>query len=266
MAWDAWLVRLVRGRAHRALTGVVGGYADFAEGTGCPRETSEVPGRFVVVIVDLDAGWSVEGERFGSFAGGLYRRPVRVRHEGSSCGVQFDLEPPAARAVLGVPAGELAHRTVALEDLLGRGAADIAERLHACADSRARFAILDDLLMRKLARSSSAAAQPDTERAWALLRARGGQTPIAALAAALGCSRRHLAKRFAADVGLSPKVAARLMRLEAARRRLGTIPLARLAAEHGFADQADLTREFRALGGAPPTAFPFLQDQAETPP
>ena len=59
---------------------------------------------------------------------------------------------------------------------------------------------------------------------------------------------------------MSPKVAARLVRFEAARRRLGTVPLARLAAEHGFADQAHLAREFRALGGAPPTAFPFLQD------
>ena len=93
-------MRLVRGRAHPALAGSVGGYADFAERTAGPRETGELPGRCLVVIVDLEAGWSVEGERFGSFAGGLYARPVRVRHEGSASGVQFDLEPPAARALL----------------------------------------------------------------------------------------------------------------------------------------------------------------------
>ncbi len=73
---------LIRGRPHRALSGAVGGYADFAERTDGPRETGEAPGRGVVVIVDLDDGWTVEGERFGSFAGGLYARPVRVRHEG----------------------------------------------------------------------------------------------------------------------------------------------------------------------------------------
>lgn len=255
---------LARGRPHPALAGVAGRYADFAERTSGPRETGELPGRCLVMIVDLDEGWTVEGERFGSFVGGLYARPVRVRHEGSTRGVQLDLEPPAARALLGVPAGELAERTVALEDLLGAEAARIAERLHAAPDARARFAILDQFLRHRLD-GVRAAARPDTERAWALLRASGGRASIGALAAALGCSRRHLAKRFAEDVGVSPKVAARLIRFEAARARLGKVALARLAAEHGFADQAHLAREFRALGGGAPTAFPFVQDDAATP-
>lgn len=255
---------LLRGAPHPSLHGIVGGYADFEERTGSPRETSEVPGRGVVVIVDLDAGWTVEGERFGSFAGGLYARPVRVRHEGSTRGVQFDLEPPAVRALLGVPAGELAHRTVGLDDLLGVDAARLTERLHAAADAKARFAVLDDVLLRGVGRARTP-ARPDVERAWALLRASGGRMRVEALAHALGCTRRHLAKRFAEDVGVSPKVAARLIRFEAARARLGSAPLARLAAEHGFADQAHLTREFRALAGAPPTALPFVQDEGAAP-
>lgn len=252
---------LIRGRPHQALTGLVGGYADFAEHTDGPRETGEAPGRGVVVIVDLDAGWTVEGERFGSFAGGLYARPVRVRHEGSSRGVQFDLEPPAVRALLGVPAGELAERTVGLDDLLGEGAGRLAERLHAAPDAASRFALLDEVLIDSLAEARTP-ARPDVQRAWDLLRTSGGRTRIEALAEALGCSRRHLAKQFHREVGVSPKVAARLIRFEAARHRVGSAPLARLAAEHGFADQAHLAREFRALGGAPPTEFPFVQDVA----
>lgn len=240
----------------------MGAYADFEERTGAPHETGEAPGRGIVVIVDLDAGWTVEGERFGSFAGGLYARPVHVRHEGSARGVQFDLEPPAARALLGVPAGELAERTVALEDLLGPDAARLADRLDAAPTPQARFAALDAALLGAVARARPT-ARPDVERAWALLRASGGRIRVEALAGALGCSRRHLAKRFAEEVGAPPKVAARLIRFEAARARLGSVPLARLAAEHGFADQAHLAREFRALGGAPPTAFPFVQDGDE---
>jgi AraC-like DNA-binding protein len=257
-------MRLTRGRPHPALRGFVGAYADFAQRTGTPRETQEAPGRGIVVIVDLDEGWTVEGERFGSFAGGVYARPVRVRHEGSSRGVQFDVEPPAARALLGVPAGALGHRTVALDDLMGADAARLAERLHAAADAQARFAVLDEALLRLVARAPPP-ARPDVERAWALMRAAGGRVRIDALARALGCSRRHLANRFAEDVGVSPKVAARLIRFEAARARLGSVPLARLAAEHGFADQAHLAREFRALAGVPPTAFPSVQDAREEP-
>ena len=252
---------LITGRPHHALNGLVGGYADFAERTDGPRETGEAPGGGVVVIVDLDAGWTVEGERFGSFAGGLYARPVRVRHEGSSRGVQFDLEPPAVRGLLGVPAGELAERSVGLEHLLGAGAALLAERLYAAPDARARFAILDEVLIGALA-EARAPVRPDVEHAWSMLRASGGRIRIGALAERLGCSRRHLAKQFQREVGVSPKVAARLIRFEAVRHQVGSAPLVRLAAEYGFADQAHLAREFRALGGAPPTEFPFVQDRA----
>lgn len=111
---------------------------------------------WVVVVVDLCAGWTVEGQRFGSFAGGLYTRPVRVRHEGQSRGVQFDLEPPAVRALLGVPAGELREQTVSLEDLLGADAARLAECLHDAGDARARFAALDEVLLRRVSQARAA--------------------------------------------------------------------------------------------------------------
>lgn len=252
-------MRLVRGRPHPALDGIVGEYADFEERTDTPKESGEAPGRGVVVIVDLDRGWTVEGERFGSFAGGLYARPVRVRHEGACRGVQFDLEPPAVRRLFGVPAGELAELTVGLDDLMGADADRLAERLHDAPDSPTRFAILDEML---LARASDPRSEPppDLEHAWRLLCASGGTARVDEIAARLGCSRRHLAKRFAQDVGVPPKTAARLIRFQEARARLGSVPLARLAAEHGYADQAHLSREFRALGGAPPTRFPSVQD------
>src|SRR4051794_31775735 len=131
---------LVRGRPHPALAGMVSRYVDFEERPGVPADMTEAPGRSVVVIVDLDEGWTVEGECFTSFAGGLYPRPVRVRHEGSARAVQLDVEPTAVRELLGVPAGELRERTVGLEDLLGADAGHLAERLHAAPDTRARFA------------------------------------------------------------------------------------------------------------------------------
>ena len=257
-------MRLTTGRPHPGLRGIVGSYADFEDRPGTPSETREAPGGGIVVIVDLDAGWTVEGERFGSFAGGLYARPVGVRHEGSARGVQLDLEPPAARALLGVPAGELGHRTVGLEHLLGADAARLAERLHDAPDPAARFALLDAVLLRRIARTGPP-VRPDVERAWGLLRATGGRIRVDALADALGCSRRHLVNAFAQEVGVPPKVAARLVRFEAARARLGSVPLARLAAEHGYADQAHLSREFTALAGAPPTRFPSVQDTAAVP-
>ena len=254
-------MHLIRGRPHAELTGLVGGYADFASRTGPPAEMREAATAKIVVIVDLDRGWTIEGERFRSFAGGLYGHPVRVRHEGSAAGVQVDLEPLAARALLGVPAGELSHRTVALDQLLGPDAERVAERLHGAQRGAERFAILDAVLRQALD-GARGTVPPDTWRAWTLLARSHGRLRVAELADALGCSRRHLVNRFAADIGVPPKLAARMLRVEHARRRLGSAPLARLAAECGYADQAHLSREFAELAGAPPTAFPFVQDGA----
>jgi AraC-like DNA-binding protein len=260
----AWGMRLVRSLPHPGLRDLVGDYADFAQRADGPVETAEGATAGVVLIVDLDQGWSVEGERFGSFLGGVYMRPVRVRHEGSALGIQVNLEPTALRRLTGVPAGELSERTVGLEDLFGRDAALLGERLHELPDSRARFAALDQGLLRRL-EAAPPHPRPDLDRAWRLLRRSGGLMPIEELARQLGCSRRHLARRFADDVGASPKQAARLIRFEAARARLRAearaTSLARIAADCGYADQAHMAREFRELAGAPPTAVPFVQGE-----
>jgi AraC-like DNA-binding protein len=253
-------VRLTSAQPHPALRHVVSRYVDFEDRPGAPVTMHEAPGRSLVVIVDLDSGWTVEGDRFGSFVGGLYAHPVTVQHGGTSRAVQFDLEPLAARALLGVPAGELGHLTVDLHDLIGPDAARLQERLHDAPTAAARFALLDRELRRRTDRAHH--PRPDVARAWQLLHATHGSLRVEQLAEALGCSRRHLAKRFKEEVGVSPKTAARLIRFETARRRLGTVPLAQLAADLGYADQAHLTREFTALGGAPPTQFPHLQDAA----
>jgi AraC-like DNA-binding protein len=129
-----------------------------------------------------------------------------------------------------------------------------------------RFAALDAALRERL---SSAAAEPadllparQVRRAWDLLAATGGRTDIAALAAEVGWTPRHLAHRFAIDVGLSPKEAARVVRFERARRDLlhrsmsgAGVRLADLAVDHGYYDQPHLDREFRALAGCPPSAW-----------
>src|SRR4051794_32719082 len=94
---------LVRGLPHPGLAGVVSDYADFAQRADGPVESGEAATAGIVVIFDLDRGWAVEDEGFGSFAGGIYMRPVRVRHEGSARGIQVNVEAPVLRRLTGVP-------------------------------------------------------------------------------------------------------------------------------------------------------------------
>ena len=106
----------------------------------------------------------------------------------------------AARALLGVPAGELANRTVGLETLLGRRADDVAERLHGATGAEERFELLDTELRRALA-GARHACRPDVLRAWALLvRSTSGRQEWRAPASARRSSSSSSAKRSPAPV------------------------------------------------------------------
>ncbi len=67
---------------------------------------------------------------------------------------------------------------------------------------------------------------------------------------------RGFQARFRAEVGLTPKEFARLMRLQATLRALDLTPsLSALAADAGFSDQAHATRELQRSTGLTPASL-----------
>jgi AraC-like DNA-binding protein len=130
-----------------------------------------------------------------------------------------------------------------------------------------RFAACDEVLARLADPEIVVAAE--LRRAWNRLVRSGGTAPIHTLAAGVGWSRQHLARRFGDEFGLGPKLAGRVMRFERAARMLQTTPsfvtIAQVAAACGYYDQAHLNREFAELAGCTPTAWlaeevPSVQD------
>ncbi|MGI8593133.1 MAG: helix-turn-helix transcriptional regulator [Solirubrobacteraceae bacterium] len=241
-----------------ALHGVILRAADFHE-RGAPLRRSEAPLLGVVLLVSLGPDIEVAGERIGSFAAGLWDRPVTTGHFGEQAGYQLYLDLLGARRLLGVPLGELANRLVRLDDLLGRFADELAERLAEAPDAAARHAVAQKLLAGRL--SEDQTGSPQIRRVLGRLRASHGAARVEALADEVGWSRRHLSARFRAEVGLAPKAVARLARVEYAARLLrGGRPLADVAYAGGYADQPHFNRDFRELVGCPPGAFPFVQD------
>jgi AraC-like DNA-binding protein len=76
--------------------------------------------------------------------------------------------------------------------------------------------------------------------------------------AELGIGERRLAQIFDREVGLSPKVAARVARLRRAVDRVldgDESSWAAIATSSGYYDQAHMTNEFRALTGMSPSAL-----------
>jgi AraC-like DNA-binding protein len=111
-------------------------------------------------------------------------------------------------------------------------------------------------LQRSLLARLPAAALPDRRVAAAVRELFGaGPPPVERLARDLGFSRQHLARVFRDQVGVGPKVLARIARVQRALRTLQAGPdtsLAQAAAEVGFFDEAHMDRDFRALVGVTP--------------
>lgn len=80
---------------------------------------------------------------------------------------------------------------------------------------------------------------------------------MADVARRLGWSRRRLERLFARDVGIPPKLYARIVRLNAVLATLEEPERPQavdLALEAGYFDQSHLLRDFRALAGRRPGA------------
>jgi AraC-like DNA-binding protein len=79
--------------------------------------------------------------------------------------------------------------------------------------------------------------------------------PIAELRDLVGLSTKRLIAVFRAEIGLSPKAYARIRRLQAALRLVGSMSGARVAAEVGYFDQAHFVGEFESFVGMTPTQY-----------
>ncbi|GJF30658.1 AraC family transcriptional regulator [Kitasatospora sp. NE20-6] len=251
------------GRPAGPMAGHAAWYTGYRQAGLVPGRHRGLPSPFLTLIFTLDDPLTVSVHpepgrgpaQYDALVGGLHTAPAVITHPGRQSGVQVGLDPLAARALLGVPAGELAGLDLPAEALLGPVAAEVRERMLAAADWPARFAVLDDVLPR--AARPCGAPPPEVRETWRLLRASRGRVPVSALAAEVGWSERHLAARFRAETGLSPKAAARVVRFDRARRlaAAGGGRLADLAAACGYFDQAHLAREFRALAGVAPSVW-----------
>jgi AraC-like DNA-binding protein len=272
----------VAGRPAPALHGLIDRYVGYRqEGIG-PGTNRGLPSRHLTFIVSLAEPVDIAGMvnpaqspgTFAAFAAGLHAAPATIRHEGRQYGIHLDLTPWGARALFGVPAAAMAWTVVDLADLLGPLAASLPDRLAAgCATWPERFAVLDEVLTGAVA-ARDARRDPPAEVTWAWQRlvASGGTVEVGALAKEVGWSRRHLGERFRAELGLSPKLAGRVIRFDQARRLLQQPgptrrpTLADAAAATGYFDQAHMTRDFRELAGCTPTTwlaeeFPSFQDE-----
>jgi AraC-like DNA-binding protein len=217
----------------------------------------------------IDVAWAGEdGSRRQAWScvSGLHTRPAAIHHGARQRGVSVSLTLRGARALLGVPAGELAGELVSLPEVAPH-LAHLPEQLAASPDA----GTVTRALVEALARAGEPRPRADVGRALARI-AGGGQ--VREVAEEEGWSRRHLQDLVRAECGLTARDLRRVARLARSRRALvlaarsGRVGLADVAASAGYADHAHMTREWVALGGCTPSTWmreelPFVQDVAD---
>ena len=251
---------LAKGRPASALRPFVREYVGWREQLAVPLLRRELPTEEVPLIVNFGApfrlfapGDSSYQTRLASFVTGAYNTYQLVESIGESHGVQVNFTILGLRAFVGRPIEDMTNRAIAPEDVFGAVARELTERLYDAPSWEERFAYLDRVL---LTTAQNAVTIPTGVRhAWHQLLASSGRASIASIRADIGWSERHFIAQFRHELGVTPKVLARMLRFgrftHAIRQgEIGT--LADGAHRCGYFDQSHLSRDAREFAGATP--------------
>jgi AraC-like DNA-binding protein len=204
----------------------------------------------------VDILWQDSGN--SAFAVGMMSAPIWVPSGRAVRTVAVRFRPGAAALFLGMPLHPLTDRRADLADLWGH---DTADRLGDALwqprmTTASRLRLIETALLRCLA--DVAPAPVVATRAVAVIEAARGAIRVEDVAAALGVSRQHLALQFRQQVGLSPKLFARICRFQyasAALRAHAQRDMAAVALDCGYFDQSHLIRDFHDFAGTTPDAW-----------
>ncbi|MFE6645349.1 helix-turn-helix domain-containing protein [Nocardioides sp. NPDC057772] len=249
---------LVRLPAHPGLRGLVAGVVGFREHAVVPLERRQPAGTLLPLVLSFGDPFEVvevaagQGAgTYGSFFSGFMPGPVSTRSGRSHACVQVYLSPLGVSRLLGVPGREVAASVVKVEDLVPELGTSFSERLAEAATWQERF----DLVQSALLALAGEPADPLVSWLWERITESGGRARIRDLVAQTGWSHRHVTTAFQRTMGLTPKAAAGIVRFERAAVDLGRLPLAEIAARHGYADQSHLTRDSVRFAGEPPAVL-----------
>ena len=238
--------------AHRAGRGRLAPYVEalwLSEGyaPSHARERVLPTGRMDLVIRLDDAhdAASFSGARSASFVLDT-SRPLNV------VGVRF--KAGGGAGFIGLPAGELHNLSVSLENLWRSDASRLREVLLESRGPEEKLHALEQFLLSRLRGTRHCAV----DYALTQFQQTAGASSVRQIVEHTGFSSRRFIATFRDQVGLTPKVFARLCRFRRVVGRLqgrSEVDWADTAVECGYFDQAHLIRDFREFSGMSPAVY-----------
>ncbi|HEX7098984.1 MAG TPA: helix-turn-helix domain-containing protein [Acidimicrobiia bacterium] len=189
---------------------------------------------------------------------GVHRRAWHrlIRGSGSAFGIR--LRPAGLAVVSDLTPPQIADATVAVTPSLDRRLHELMTRIAEAATSEDRVEVATAAIAERLAERPVTAAGTLANAILDALTTEVRSRVGVDLPERLGVSPRTIQRALKETVGHGPKFVSRRVRLQELARLLATRPdmdLAQLAYELGYADQAHLTNDFRAVAGISPGAY-----------
>jgi hypothetical protein len=215
-----------------------------------PQPQLVFPDGHMEIIFHLDEPFALVGQdgvarqQSNALLAGQIWEPLVLQQSRSADVVAIRFQPGGAAGFVRFPQQEVAGEITNLEDFWGNHARRVRDALGDARPGESRIRVLERLLLEM---------RP--------------QSPVS-----LGMlSQRQYRRRFEEAVGLPPKLHQRILRFQRAIEALGQRPIADVALDCGYYDQAHLIRDFTQFAGLTPTAWLrrqqnvlFFQDAAES--
>ncbi|MEP6835118.1 MAG: AraC family transcriptional regulator [Gemmatimonas sp.] len=220
-----------------------------------PRVYSEIILQLGPRFRDVSAA-GISGDYFpqACFAGATTAPSVIEAPDAVCCVIGIQLHASAAFRLLGFSPRLTHNTTISLDDALGPGSCDLAERCYEASTVNARFEIIVRFLRDRLAQTD--VAHRAIEWAACQLRQTSGQTKIATLQENSELSKSRFVALFRDQTGFAPKQYARILRFRNSLQllQLGH-KLSDAALSAGYYDQAHFHNEFSEFAKITPASF-----------
>jgi methylphosphotriester-DNA--protein-cysteine methyltransferase len=158
---------------------------------------------------------------------------------------------------LGISATELVNGHVALEDVWGSASRNLREQLQEARGAQERLRLLEVALLRRF--RDARRTHPAVQAAVRALRPGRSDVRVSQVAAAVGLSHRRFIEVFEREVGLTPKLYARLQRFHHVKKYLANVggpeSWAAFALACGYFDQSHMIRDFVKFSGISPSSY-----------
>jgi AraC-like DNA-binding protein len=182
-------------------------------------------------------------------------RRVELVMQGRIDAFTIVFQPGGVFRLFSVPAEELTNNDFDGEAVLGRRFGELERRLGDVSSFCDRVRVADEYLCGR--RPAFDSIGPVAHTASQVLLS-AGCVRVSDLAYAVGLGIRQFERRFRYEIGIPPKLYARIVRFEAALRRKAAAPEMQwtdIAHDLGYHDQMHMVHDFNRLSGDSPTAI-----------